>query len=75
VLHQLSHSRVPFSLRTLAELADVDEVTAAYLLSEGRALGWLRPTGDGLTSTDADRKTIKTLNGTHQGKLTPITRR
>ena len=36
VLHQMSHSRVPFSLACFADLARLDEARASYVLAEGR---------------------------------------
>lgn len=45
VIHQFSHSRVPFSVATFAERANVDQERALYLIGEAKSLKWLF-TGD-----------------------------
>lgn len=41
VIHQLSHSRIPFSATTFAERANVDEDRALFLIREAKRLKWL----------------------------------
>lgn len=42
VLHQFAHSAIPFSIGTFAERANTDDVTAQYLVHEGKERKWLR---------------------------------
>lgn len=48
VIHQCAHSRVTFSLPTLADMARIDEQEAADLVREARAMHWVRPHGQGI---------------------------
>lgn len=41
VLHEMAHSRVPFSVRRLADLARLDLQTATQLAASGRIRKWI----------------------------------
>lgn len=45
VIHQLSHSSVPFSLATFTDLAKLPVDRAAVLLHDARQLKWVGPAG------------------------------
>lgn len=48
VVHEFAHSRIPFTVGTLADRARTDEDVAAALADEAQAMGWLRMLGVGL---------------------------
>ena len=42
VLHELSHSRVPFSIQRYASLAKLDDGVATSMIIDGVKLKWIR---------------------------------
>lgn len=56
MLHELSHSRVPFSQRTAEEIARVDSRTADQMIRQAAQLRWLVEMGDQLFMGALSRK-------------------
>lgn len=56
VVHEFSHSRIPFTVATLADRARISEDVATVLADEGLSMKWLHMLGERLYVGALQRK-------------------